>query len=163
MSDLHAFDATLDADRHLGVLVTTHPERTEPQVSVVNVGVIAHPTTGESRVAFVARPGAKLVNLRARPSATIVARAGWEWVATRGPVELSGPDDPGLGLDADEQRRLLLDIYHAAGGDHPDPDRYGEVMVAERRCAVLLRPQRFWSNPPGSEHREPADPKDLTS
>lgn len=163
MSDLHTFLGTLAADRHLGVLVTTHPSRTEPQVSVVNVGVVSHPTTGDSTVAFVARPGAKLVNLRAQPTATVVARAGWEWVAVRGNVELSGPDDPNIGLDARAQRQLLLDIYHAAGGDHPDPDHYSEVMATERRCAVLLHPQRFWSNPPGSEHREPADSKEVAS
>lgn len=163
MSDLETFAETLAADRNLGVLVTTRPVHSEPQVSVVNVGVIAHPRTAERSVAFVARPGAKLTNLRAHPTATIVARAGWEWVAVRGTVELSGPDDPDLGLDAHVQGRLLRDIYLAAGGHHPDLDHYGDVMVAERRCAVLIRPQRFWSNPPGSEHLEPAGTKAASS
>jgi PPOX class probable F420-dependent enzyme len=163
MSDLETFARTLAADHNLGVLVTTSPDHSEPQVSVVNVGVIAHPSTAERTVAFVARPGAKLINLRAHPTATIVARARWEWVAVRGTVELSGPDDPDLGLNAHVQGRLLRDIYHGAGGQHPDLNHYGNVMVAERRCAVLLRPQRFWSNPPGSEHVEPADTRATSS
>ena len=67
----------------------------DPAVSVVNAGVLAHPLTGEPVVAFVARGAtAKLVNLRAHPRATLVFRAGWEWIAVRGPVELAGPDDP---------------------------------------------------------------------
>lgn len=157
MSDLRTFRATLGADRHLGVLVTTRPDEPDPQVAVVNVGVIAHPVSGDRTVALVARPGAKLANLRAHPTATIVARAGWEWMAVRGHVELAGPDDPHPELDQRRQRQLLQDIFHAAGGTHSDLDRYSDVMAAERRCAVLLRPERFWTNPAGSEHREPAE------
>jgi hypothetical protein len=108
MSDLETFARTLAADHNLGVLVTTRPDHSESQVSVVNVGVIAHPSTAERTVAFA-------------------------------------------------------DIYHAAGGQHPDLNHYGDVMVAERRCAVLLRPQRFWSNPPGSEHLEPANTRATSS
>jgi hypothetical protein len=70
-------------------------------------------------------------------------------MAARGPVELSGPDDPGLGLDADRQRQLLRDIYHAAGGQHPDLDAYDQAMLDARRCAVLIRPDHLWTNPTG--------------
>jgi hypothetical protein len=34
---------------------------------------------------------------------------------------------------------------------------YDRAMLAERRCAVLIRPARVWSNPAGSEHLERAD------
>jgi PPOX class probable F420-dependent enzyme len=138
------------AEHWLAVLVTTG--RAAPSVSVVNAGVLPHPSTGEPVVAFVARGAtAKLANLRTDPRATLVFRSGWEWVAVRGPVELAGPDDPLAGVDL---RRLLRDIYTAAGGDHPDLDEYDRVMAAERRTAVLLRPERFTTNPPGTEHEE---------
>ena len=156
------------ADHGLAVLVT--PRRPgpgtgadaaadDPAVSLVNAGVLPHPRTGDPVVAFVARGGtAKLANLRARPRATLVFRAGWEWVAVRGPVELAGPDDPLPGLADPERLRLLLrEVYAAAGGNHPDPAEYDRVMAEDRRVVVLLHPERFSTNPPGAEHVEPAD------
>lgn len=138
------------AERWLAVLVTTG--RDAPSVSLVNAGVLPHPSTDAPTVAFVARGAtAKLANLRKDPRATLVFRSGWEWVAVRGPVELAGPDDPLPGVDL---RRLLRDVYAAAGGEHPDLDEYDRVMAAERRTAVLLRPERFTSNPAGTEHEE---------
>jgi PPOX class probable F420-dependent enzyme len=140
------------AEHWLAVLVTTG--RDAPSVSLVNAGVLPHPSTGAPTVAFVARGAtAKLANLRKDPRATLVFRSGWEWVAVRGPVQLAGPDDPLPGVDL---RRLLRDVYTAAGGEHPDLDEYDRVMAAERRTAVLLRPERFTSNPPGTEHEEPS-------
>jgi len=141
-------------EQWLAVLVTQRPDG-RPSTSVVNAGVLPHPVTGAPTVAFVARGAtAKLANLRRNPSATLVFRAGWEWVAVRGPVELAGPDDelPGLA----DLPALLRDVYHAAGGHHPDLDEYDREMAADRRTAVLLRPDSFTSNPPGTEHQEPA-------
>ena len=145
-------------DRYLAVLITTRPGRDEPQVAVVNASVIDHPVTGAPIVALVARRGAKLANLRRHPRATVVARAGWEWAAVTGTVELSGPDDPNPAFDDEvRQRDLLRQIFVAAGGHHPDYDVYDRVMLDERRCAVLIHPTRIWSNSTGSEHREPED------
>lgn len=142
------------AERWLAVLVTTGADGT-PAVSVVNAGVLAHPVGGHPVPAFVARGAtAKLTNLRRDPHATLVFRAGWEWVAARGPVELAGPDDPLPGLGPDGLPRLLREVYAAAGGVHPDPAAYDRAMAAERRTAVLLRPDRFTTNPPGTEHVE---------
>jgi PPOX class probable F420-dependent enzyme len=140
-------------DRYLAVCVTQDADAA-PQVSVVNFGVVDDPETGEPRVGFVSRRGAKLANLRRRPHATLVVKAGWEWISVSGPVTLAGPDDPHPELDADGLRLLLRRIFHAAGGQHDDLRTYDEVMVTERRCAVLLTPQRFVTNPAGSEHRE---------
>jgi PPOX class probable F420-dependent enzyme len=138
------------AEHWLAVLVTSG--RDMPSVSLVNAGVLPHPVTGAPTVAFVARGAtAKLANLRKDPRATLVFRSGWEWVAVRGPVELAGPDDPLAGVDL---RQLLRDIYVAAGGEHPDLDEYDRTMAAERRTAVLVKPTRFTSNPPGTEHEE---------
>ena len=145
----------LSENNFLAVLVTTHPERGEPQVAVVNTTIIDDPHTGESRVAFVGRRGAKLANLRRNPVATLVVLAGWEWVAVSGPIELFGPDEPGSQLDSEAQRQLLRDIFHSAGGHHPDLAAYDQAMVDERRCAVLVTPTKIWTNPAGSEHIGP--------
>ena len=144
-------------DRHLATLITTRPGRDQPWVAVVNAAVIDHPLTGEAVVAFVARPGAKLVNVRHHPHATLVTRAGWEWTAVSGAAEVSGPDDDIDGINPSQRRQHLRDIYHAAGGHHPDLDLYDTAMLVERRCAVLIHPHRIWSNPSGSEHLEPQE------
>ena len=60
---------------------------------------------------------------------------------------LAGPDDPQPGVDADRLRRLLREIFTAAGGTHEDWDAYDQVMAAERRAAILLSPDRVYSNP----------------
>jgi len=154
---LRLVEQQLADDRHLAVFITTSVDCAEPQVSVVNAAVIDHPTSGERVIALVARRGAKLTNLRRHARATIVARAGWEWAAASGPVELSGPDDPNPGIDPEAQRQLLRDIYHAAGGHHPDLDAYDLAMLDERRCVVIIHPTRTWTNSAGSEHLEPQD------
>jgi hypothetical protein len=155
MTTLAEFVTVLAGDRSLAVLVTTHPEQRDPQISVVNAAVIHHPSTGLPVLSFVGRTGSKLRNLRANPRATLVARSGWEWCAATGPVELIGPDDPHPNIGGAALTALLRDIYHAAGGHHPNLDAYDEAMRAEHRCAVLLSPDRIWSNPSGSEHLEP--------
>ena len=81
------------ADSGLAVAVTIRPDGT-PHASVVNAGVLAHPVEGDPVVGFVAAGGAvKLRNLRERRYASVVFRAGWEWVAVEGPAELAGRDD----------------------------------------------------------------------
>ncbi len=144
-------------EHYLGVLVTQHADG-RPQVAVVNFGVVEHPVTGELCVALVARRGAKLANLRRTPTATLVVRAGWEWIAVTGAVTLAGPDDPHPDLDSVTRRSLLREIFHAAGGHHDDLDRYDEVMAAERRTAVLIAPHHFVTNPAGTDHQEPNPP-----
>ncbi|HET6743172.1 MAG TPA: pyridoxamine 5'-phosphate oxidase [Kribbella sp.] len=141
-------------DHFLAVAITQRRSG-EPAASVVNAGVVAHPVTGEQVVALVARGRtAKLTHLRRTPSATLVFRAGWEWIGVSGSVELAGPDDPLPGVDAERLRVLLRDIYHAAGGDHSDLDAYDAEMVADRRTAVLITPEHFTSNPAGADHQE---------
>lgn len=142
------------AEHWLAVLVTQR-RAGQPSVSVVNAGVLVHPLSGAGVVAFVARGGTvKLTNLRADPRATLVFRAGWEWVAVHGRVELAGPDDPLPGLPDGALRVLLREVYAAAGGVHDDLGAYDRVMATERRTAVLLHPERFSTNPPGTEHEE---------
>jgi PPOX class probable F420-dependent enzyme len=135
------------AEQGLAVVVTLRRDG-DPSTSVVNAGVLPHPVTGEPVVGFVAQGGtAKLTNLRRRPRATLVFRAGWEWVAVTGPVDLAGPDDELPGLGSNALPGLLRDVFHAAGGTHEDLDEYDRVMAAERRTAVLVHPERFATNP----------------
>lgn len=135
------------AEHGLAVVVTLRRDG-EPSTSVVNAGVLPHPLTGEPVVGFVARGGtAKLTHLRRHPRATLVFRAGWEWVSVAGGVDLAGPDDELPGLPPDALPGLLRDVFHAAGGTHDNLEEYDRVMAAERRAAVLVRPERFATNP----------------
>ena len=88
----------------------------------------------------------KLVNLRARPRLAATVRTGWEWVTAEGRIELAGPDDPLDGLGPDGLRLLLRAVFSAAGGSHEDWDTYDRVMAQERRAAVLMSPERIYSN-----------------
>jgi PPOX class probable F420-dependent enzyme len=146
MTDLSDFARLVARDHGLCVVSTLQPDATI-QSSVVNAGVLDHPVTGEPVVGLVARGRSrKLANLRARPRATVVVRAGWEWVAAEGPADLAGPDDKLGDLDADGVRLLLRQIFTACGGTHDDWDTYDRVMAEERRTGVLVTPDRVYSS-----------------
>jgi PPOX class probable F420-dependent enzyme len=146
VSGLEDFARLVPGDHGLCVVSTLRPDGTI-QSSVVNAGVLSHPVTGTPVVGLVSRGGTrKLANLRERPRATVVIRAGWDWAAAEGPVELAGPDDPMPGVDAELLRMLLREIFTAAGGTHDDWATYDQVMAAERRTAVLLAPVRISAN-----------------
>jgi PPOX class probable F420-dependent enzyme len=146
MSTLEAFAALVPGDHGLVVVSTARADGTI-QSSVVNAGVMDHPVTGQRVVAFVAAgTSRRLRNLRARPRATVVIRAGWQWAGVEGPTELIGPDDPAEGFDAEGVRVLLRDVFSAAGGTHDDWDEYDRVMAEERRVAVLVTPERVYGN-----------------
>jgi PPOX class probable F420-dependent enzyme len=146
MSDVADFARLVGREQGLCVVSTLRANGTI-QSTVVNAGVLKHPVTGAPVVGFTTRGGsAKLVNLRSRPRATIVVRAGWEWVAVEGPAGLAGPDDALPGVDADGLRVLLRDVFTAAGGTHDDWPTYDRVMAEERRAAVMIAPERVYSN-----------------
>jgi PPOX class probable F420-dependent enzyme len=144
VSTLDAFAELVPGDHGLVVVSTARADGTI-QSSVVNAGVMDHPVTGEPVVAFVAAGASRrLVNLRARPRATVVIRAGWRWAGVEGATELIGPDDPHDGFDAERIRLLLRDVFTAAGGSHDNWDEYDRVMADERRVAVLVTPERTY-------------------
>jgi PPOX class probable F420-dependent enzyme len=146
MTDLKDFARLVSRDHGLCVVSTLQPDSTI-QSSVVNAGVLDHPITGRPVVGLVARGHSrKLANLRARPNATVVVRAGWEWVAAEGPVDLAGPDDTLGDMDAKRVRLLLREIFAAAGGTHDDWDTYDRVMAEEHRTAMLVTPRRVYSS-----------------
>lgn len=145
----------LDRARALGAgeqglaVVATTRSGGSVQATVVNAGVVPHPRTGESVVGFVTRGAAKrLTNLRARPQVTVVFRSGWDWVTVEGEAELVGPDDPADDMGPSELVSLRRRIYAAAvGGNEEEWADLDQVMDAERHTAVLVRPQRVYSNP----------------
>ena len=147
MNELSQFAQLVGGDHGLAVVSVSRPDGTVAS-SVVNAGVLSHPVSGADVVGIVARGGArKLAYLRARPRATVVLRAGWQWAAAEGAAELAGPDDPMDGIGAERLRVLLREIFTAAGGSHDDWDTYDRVMAEERRTAVLISPERVYSNP----------------
>jgi PPOX class probable F420-dependent enzyme len=146
MTDVTDFAALVRRDRGLCVVSTLRAAGTI-QSTVINAGVLDHPVLGGPVVGFTTRgTAAKLVNLRARPRATIVVRAGWEWVAVEGLTEIAGPDDPLPGFDPAGVAELLREVFRAAGGTHDDWPTYDRVMAEERRAAVLISPERVYPN-----------------
>jgi PPOX class probable F420-dependent enzyme len=138
----------LVAGEHGLVVVSTLREDGTIASSVVNGGVLAHPVTGETVVGMVFRGGIrKLRHLRERPRATVAIRVGWQWATAEGPADLIGPEDPFPGVDAERLRVLLREIFTAAGGTHADFEEYDQVMRAEGRTAVLVHPEKVYSNP----------------
>ena len=147
MTDLADFTGLVARDHGLAVVSALRPDATISS-SVVNAGVLPHPTTGERAVGFVSRGDARRLDyLRATPRVTVLLRAGWQWAAAEGPVQLCGPDDPLPGVDAEGLRLLLRAVFTAAGGTHDDWEAYDRVMAQERRTAVLMTPDRVYSSP----------------
>jgi PPOX class probable F420-dependent enzyme len=147
MTDLAGFADLVPRDHGLCVVNTLRRDGSV-QASVVNAGVLPHPLTGAQVVGLVATGGSrKLHNLRADRRATVVARAGWQWAAVEGDAEIIGPDDPHPDVDGEALRRLLRDVFQAAGGSHDDWDTYDRVMAEERRAAVLVSPRRTYGIP----------------
>jgi PPOX class probable F420-dependent enzyme len=130
----------------LAVVATTRRDGTV-HASLVNAGVLNDPITARPAIGFVSAGSAlKLELLRHSGRATVVLRAGWEWVAVEGPVRLIGPDDTADRWSTDRLSTLLRDVFVAAGGTHEDWEEFDRVMAVERRTAVFVEPARLTSN-----------------
>jgi len=140
LDDVHR----LAAADHLAVLAVARADGSV-QASVVSAGVIDDPVDGVTSVGLVAGGGtAKLALLRANPRATVVFRAGFDWVAVAGTARLIGPDDPAA--DDLDVAGTIRAIFVAAGGSHEDWDAFDQVMADERRCAVFVHADSISSN-----------------
>jgi PPOX class probable F420-dependent enzyme len=143
-TDLTTVRGLIAAENGLAVVATLRADGSV-QASVVNAGLVAHPLTGEQVVGFVAMGGAvKLGHLRRRPRTTVVFRAGYRWGSIEGPVTLIGPDDAVAGFDAAGLPQLLRDVFLSTGSTHDDWPTYDRVMAEERRCVVLVEPERVY-------------------
>lgn len=146
MTTLQDAVALAAADSGLAVISTVRADTTV-QASLVNVGLLPHPATGESVLGFTTYGKVKLANLRARPQLAVTFRKGWQWATVEGRAELAGPDDTQPWLtDPDQLRLLLREVFTAAGGTHDNWDEYDRVMADERRAVVLVAPTRVYSN-----------------
>ncbi len=146
MAEVADFARLAGREQGLSVVATLRGDQTI-QATVVNCGVLDHPVRGVPVIGFTTRGNSrKLANLRARPRPAVTARSGWEWVTAEGRAELAGPDDPLDGLGEDGLRLLLRAVFIAAGGSHDDWATYDRVMAEERRTAVLITPERVYSN-----------------
>ena len=146
MTTLRDAVALAAADNGLAVVSTVRADATV-QASLVNVGLLPHPATGEPALGFTTYGKVKLANLRARPQLAVTFRNGWQWATVEGRAELAGLDDAQPWLkDADQLRLLLREVFTAAGGSHDDWDEYDRVMAKERRAVVLIAPTRVYSN-----------------
>jgi PPOX class probable F420-dependent enzyme len=137
--------AALARNEHGLVVVATLRGDETIQSSLINAGIVPHPATGESTLAFVTNGPVKLANLRARPQVTATFRNGWQWAAVEGHAELAGPTIPSPG-STERLRLLLREIFSAAGGEHDDWDTHDRAMAEERRAAALVRPDRVYTN-----------------
>jgi PPOX class probable F420-dependent enzyme len=146
MTTLRDAAALAAPENGLAVISTVRADGTV-QASLVNVGLLPHPATGEPSLGFTTYGKVKLANLRARPQLAVTFRNGWQWATVEGRAELAGPDDAQPWLtDADQLRLLLREVFTAAGGTHDDWDEYDRVMAKERRAVVLIAPTRVYSN-----------------
>jgi PPOX class probable F420-dependent enzyme len=145
MVSLDGFAELAAKEQGLAVVSTLRAAGTI-QSSLVNVGVLAHPRTGERVVGYVTYGPVKLANLRVRPQTTVAVRSGWQWSAVEGTAELIGPDDPAADVDAEGLRLLLREVFTAAGGAHDNWAEYDAVMLRERRTAVFVRPDRVYGS-----------------
>ncbi|MEU1616566.1 TIGR03618 family F420-dependent PPOX class oxidoreductase [Streptomyces sp. NPDC008238] len=143
MATLNDFAELARAEQGLGTVSTLRADSTI-QSSVVNLAVMRHPLADADVVAFVTYGKVKLGNLRERPRLAASVRSGWHWATVEGAAEIIGPDDPHPAVDADGVRLLLREIFTAAGGTHDDWDEYDRVMAADRRTAVIVRPERIY-------------------
>jgi PPOX class probable F420-dependent enzyme len=146
MTTLEESVALAREESGLAVVATLRADATI-QSSLVNVGLLPHPGTGQPALGFVTYGRVKLANLRARPQISTTFRRGWQWATVEGRADLAGPDDAQPWLsDADALAGLLRDIFTAAGGTHDDWDEFDRTMREQRRTAVLITPTRVYSN-----------------
>jgi PPOX class probable F420-dependent enzyme len=139
--------ANLDLVRQLGpasnwlaIAATTRPDGSV-HASLVNAGVLDDPAGGEQVVGIVVRGDArKLAYARRAGRASVTFHNGWQWATVEGPVTIVGPDDGGEDLE------LLRAVFRGEGGSHDDWDEYDRVMRADRRAAILVRPERVLTN-----------------
>jgi PPOX class probable F420-dependent enzyme len=141
VADLQDLARLGEPETGLAVVAVARPDGTV-QASVVNVGVLDHPVSGEPVVAFVTAGSTRKLELaRAGAAVAVTVRQGWRWITAEGTADVAGPDDELEGFDPERVPQLLRDIFTAAGGTHDDWDTYDRVMAEERRAAVMIRPR----------------------
>ena len=147
MSDIEIFSNYLSEETGLVTVSTTQVDG-RVLSSVVNCGMIEHPLTGDTCVAFVSgSKAARLKHIDRGSQVTITARRGWAWSSVTGPADLIRPEQVPESIDKEQMRLLLREVFHAAGGVHDDLEEYDRAMAQERRVVVCVTPERVLGNP----------------
>jgi PPOX class probable F420-dependent enzyme len=145
VADLELVKQIGAANHGLAIVSVARPDGSVHS-SLVNAGLLEHPTKGTPVVGLVIGGATKKLRLlRAAGRATLSFQDGWQWVSVEGPIDAAGPDDTDV-VAPDQVPELLRAVFRAAGGTHDDWDEYDRVMAAERRTAVLVTPARIISN-----------------
>jgi PPOX class probable F420-dependent enzyme len=116
---------------HDRTVLSTRRKDGSPQMSAVNAGVVDGLICISSRAML-----AKVRNLRRDPRVSLLAlMEGFYggWVQIDGTAEIV--DQPAA-LD------LLVDVYRAIRGEHPDWNEYREAMVRDERVVIRVTPAR---------------------
>lgn len=120
------------SDNSQAVLATRRRDGT-PQMSPLNSGVFDGAVVISSRTML-----AKVRNIRRDPTVSLLVmtdRFYGDWVQIDGRAEVIDQTQPGT-LD------LLVDVYRAIAGEHPDWDEYRAAMIADERVVIRIRPDR---------------------
>ncbi len=147
MSNIEIFSNYLSEETGLATISTTQIDG-RVLSSVVNCGMIEHPLTGDTCVAFVSgSKAARLKHIDRGSQVTISVRRGWAWSSVTGPADLIRPEQLPETVDKEQMRLLLREVFHAAGGVHDDLEEYDRAMAQEGRIVVCVTPERVLGNP----------------
>ena len=147
MSDIEIFSNYLSEETGLATVSTTQADG-RVLSSVVNCGMIKHPLTGDTCVAFVSgSKAARLRHIDRGSQVTVNVRRGWIWSSVTGPADLIRPESLPESIDEEQMRLLLREVFHAAGGVHDDLEEYDRAMAQEERVVVCITPKRILGNP----------------
>ncbi len=129
------------SENHQAVL-TTFRRDGAAQMSIVTVG-----TYGDGAGFTTTEDRAKLHNLARNPRCSLLVSKSdwWGYVVLEGHARVLRRGES----DDDELRDALRGIYRAASGqEHPDWDEYDQAMIADRRAAVIVVPERIYGTAP---------------
>ena len=147
MSDIETFSNYLLEETGLATVSTTQADG-RVLSTVVNCGMIKHPLTGSTCVAFVSGGNAaRLKHVDRGSQVTVSVRRGWAWSSATGPADLIRPGSLPENINAEKMRLLLREVFHAAGGTHDDLQEYDRAMTEEKRVVVCVTPERILGNP----------------
>jgi PPOX class probable F420-dependent enzyme len=122
--------------RTQGVLATIRSSG-RPQLSN-----IAYIPEGDTFLISITDDRAKTANLRRDPRASLYVLGDnfYQYVVIEAAAELS----PVAATPDDATVEALIRYYEAASGAHPDWDEYRAAMIADKRLALTLRPERAY-------------------
>ena len=124
-------------DRKQGVLATIRANG-RPQLS--NIAYV--PDEGDTFLISITDDRAKTANLRRDPRASLYVLGDnfYQYVVIEAAAELS----PVAADPHDATVEALIRYYEAASGAHPDWNEYRAAMIADKRLALTLRPERAY-------------------